>query len=70
MESDRRVELFTDEVEPHDGFFAGSLVFAYKLNWQTVLYLGYADSRETDPQDDLQAAGRQGFFKISYAFRS
>jgi hypothetical protein len=69
VETNRAVELFTDEVERRDAFLAGSLVFAYKLNWQTVLYLGYADNRELDPHDDLQAAGRQGFFKISYAFR-
>ena len=49
--------------------FRRSAVFAYKLNWQTVLFLGYLDGRQLDGGDKLQAVERQGFFKISYAFR-
>ena len=67
--SRRRPELWTFEVEPRSRDFAASAVFAYKLNWQTVLYVGYADSRTLDDADVLQPAERQAFFKVSYAFR-
>jgi hypothetical protein len=69
IETTRRPELWTFEVSAHEKDFAGSAVFAYKLNWQTVLYLGYADSRALDEADELKPADRQAFFKISYAFR-
>lgn len=67
--SKRRPELWTFPVEDRDRDFAGSVVFAYKLNWQTVFYLGYADSRALDDADQLKPAERQAFFKVSYAFR-
>ncbi len=56
-------------VSAESGGLAGSAVFAYKLNWQTVLFVGYADNRALDGSGDLQPADRQGFFKISYAFQ-
>ena len=47
-----------------------SALFAYKLNWQTVLYAGYGDQRTFEPvTDELQASGRQWFTKISYAYQ-
>ena len=69
VETTRRPELWTFEVSPHDRDFAGSAVFAYKLNWQTVFFLGVGDERTQDPNGDLQPLGRQAFFKISYAFQ-
>lgn len=69
VEERRDPRLWTAAVDPHQVDFAGSAVFAYKLNWQTVLYLGYADTRTFDDADRLQPAERQAFFKISYAFR-
>jgi len=65
----RRPELWNFPVGERDRDFAGSAVFAYKLNWQTVLYVGYADSRALDDADVLRPAERQAFFKVSYAFR-
>jgi hypothetical protein len=47
----------------------GSALFAYKLNWQTVLFLGYSDDRALSVEDRLAPAGRSLFFKISYAFQ-
>ena len=47
-----------------------SALFAYKLNWQTVLYAGYGDLREHLPESDrYEAAGRQWFTKMSYAWQ-
>jgi hypothetical protein len=50
--------------------FSGSALFAYKLNWQTVLFVGYGDDRVfSEVTDRLEPASRQLFFKISYAFQ-
>lgn len=51
------------------GSFAGSALFAYQINWQTVLFVGYADDRAQDPAGDLQPADRLLFLKVSYAFQ-
>ena len=51
------------------GGLVSSVLFAYKLNWQSVLYLGYGDGRTLDPADTLRRAERQFFLKASYAFQ-
>ena len=66
---DRDPALYDFDVRPTSGDFGGSAVFAYKLNWQTVLFLGVGDERTQDPNGDLQPLGREAFFKISYAFQ-
>jgi hypothetical protein len=48
----------------------GSALFSYKINWQTVLFLGYSDDRSLAADDQqLSPAGHTIFFKISYAFQ-
>jgi hypothetical protein len=50
--------------------FNGTGLFAYKLNWQTVFYLGYGDERTFDaPTNRMQKSGRQLFAKLSYAWQ-
>ncbi|MFI5143845.1 MAG: DUF5916 domain-containing protein, partial [Thermoanaerobaculales bacterium] len=44
----RNPALYTQPVSERDRSFNGSALFAYKLNWQTVLFLGYGDSRALD----------------------
>jgi hypothetical protein len=56
-------------VPPRSGSFDGSALFSYKLNWQTVLFLGYGDSRVLDPDGNLLRSDRQFFLKVSYAFQ-
>ena len=53
----------------HDGFFSGSVLFAYKINWQSVMFFGYGDDRALDEQRRLQKFDRQVFVKVSYAFQ-
>jgi hypothetical protein len=69
--TDRRLELYDDpeDVDELSESFDASLVFAYKLNWQTVLYVGYGDSRRLDDLQNLEPASREAFLKISYAFQ-
>ena len=58
---------------PRSGSVAGQLLFAYKLNWQTVAYVGFGDLREVlntpEHQGDFEPSSRQFFAKISYAFQ-
>jgi hypothetical protein len=56
-------------VPQHSGDFLASLLYSYKLNWQTVLYLGYGDTRVLTSQNDLLRADRSVFFKVSYAIQ-
>ena len=71
--TDRDPSLWTFEVARKDQDFGGSLVFAYKLNWQTVLYVGVSEGRllddQIDARNELEPVDRQAFFKVSYAFR-
>ncbi len=72
VETERDPTLYTSRVTRRDAGLAGSALFAYKLNWQTVLFVGYGDERALvlDPQGDrLEPAARQVFVKLSYAFQ-
>ena len=45
-------------------------MWAYKLNWQTVMYAGYGDLQEAQNiTGDLLPSNRQFFVKVSYAFQ-
>jgi len=69
IETERDPRLFANPVQAKTGGLSGSAVFAYKLNWQTVLYLGLADNRALDTEENLEPQERQVFLKLSYAFR-
>jgi hypothetical protein len=78
VETRRDPSLYTFAVPARDGNFDGSALFSYKLNWQTVFFLGYGDSRVLLPSSgaplqssryDLVPTARQLFLKISYAFQ-
>jgi hypothetical protein len=68
-DTERNPELFAEPVDDRVGGLSGSLVFAYKLNWQTVLFVGLGDNQQLDLEDHLEPDTRQAFFKISYAFQ-
>ena len=53
----------------HGGNFTGSVLYSYKLNWQTVLFAGYGDDRVLNENADLLKADRTFFFKVSYAIQ-
>ena len=78
VEVARDPSLYGFSVPSKSGAFDGSALFSYKLNWQTVFFLGYGDSRTLLPaadkapamnRYDLAPASRQFFLKISYAFQ-
>jgi hypothetical protein len=63
-------ELFLSRVDARTGTFTGSALLAYKINWQSVMFIGYGDEREelSDTQR-LRPSERQFFVKWSYAFQ-
>jgi hypothetical protein len=70
VREERDPGLYTFRVTPRDESFSGSALFAYKLNWQTVLFLGYGDERALEERTDrLARSGRELFLKVSYAFQ-
>ncbi len=54
---------------PRTGGLDLSLLFGYRLNWQTVFFLGFGDARAFSSDQTLEKAGRQLFLKVSYAFQ-
>jgi len=67
--TERDPDLYNFTVPRHSGQFLGSLLYSYKVNWQTVLFVGYGDDRIVTPTNDLQRADRSVFFKVSYAYQ-
>lgn len=68
--TNRDLALYGSDVDQHSGDLSGQMLFAYKINWQTVFYVGYGDLREvTTEQGDFEPSNRQFFAKVSYAFQ-
>ncbi|MEJ2678065.1 MAG: DUF5916 domain-containing protein [Gemmatimonadota bacterium] len=65
----RDPHLYSDAVARQDGDLEASLLFSYRLNWQTAFYVGYADQRTATGIDALAPAARRTFVKLSYAFQ-
>ena len=61
--------MYVFSTSAHSGGFTGSALVAYKLNWQSVLFVGYGDDRELSDREQLEPSGRQFFVKMSYAFQ-
>jgi hypothetical protein len=68
VDVEREPGLYSFPVDRHGGSFLASVLYSYKINWQTVLFLGYGDDRLLSAQDDLVSTGRSLFFKVSYAY--
>jgi hypothetical protein len=69
VETTRDPLFYSSAVTAREGSFAGSFLFSYKLNWQTVVFVGYGDNRTLVEDGSLVRADRQFFFKVSYAFQ-
>lgn len=68
--TNRNVALYVDEADHHGGSLATQLLFAYKINWQTLVYLGVGDQQAaTIDEGTLRPDTRQVFMKVSYAFQ-
>jgi len=60
-----------DDKKDHiDRYFSTSLLYAYKLNPQSLFYLGYSDGGyQDDDLNDLEKDNRSLFMKVSYAWQ-
>ncbi|MEO8432680.1 MAG: DUF5916 domain-containing protein [Acidobacteriota bacterium] len=67
----RDLGLYRDPsgLDAQEGTFSGSALVAYKLNWQSVLFLGYGDNRTLTETNTFERQDRQLFLKVSYAFQ-
>ena len=57
------------DFEAREGTLTGSALLAYKLNWQSVLFVGYGDNRTLSETNTFEKQDRQFFLKVSYAFQ-
>jgi len=74
VSTDRDPALYRFAVTSRSGDFGASLLLAYKINWQSVMFLGYGDDRELTAVDAARARrlapiDRQVFVKLSYALQ-
>ena len=69
VSTERDPALYLEPVDHEAAFLSSSILFAYKLNWQSVLFVGYGDDREQSDLSRLEKSGRQAFVKVSYAFQ-
>jgi hypothetical protein len=69
VSTSRDPSLYLSAVTRRSGTFSGSVLMAYKINWQSVLFVGYGDDRELSQQQELERSTRQFFVKMSYAFQ-
>ena len=67
--TDRNPALYLQPTSAHDGTFNGSVLLAYKINWQSVMFVGYGDDRELTELRRLVPSDHQIFVKVSYAFQ-
>jgi len=64
----RNVQLYKQIVGADEGTVSGSILFGYRMNWQTALYVGYSSEGLLTDGNSFQQKGSHVFFKIAYAF--
>ncbi len=65
---DRTPALYLSTVDDHTETLFSQLLFSYKLNPQTVLFVGYSDNSFGDQRIDLTRTDRTLFLKLGYAW--
>ena len=61
-------EMYGFEIDPRERYLSSQVLFSYKINPQTVLFLGYSDSGYGDQDVDPSRDQYTLFAKIGYAF--
>jgi hypothetical protein len=68
-ETSRNPDVYIDEVDANSKDVGRQLLYSYKINPQTVFFLGYSDQYvDDDSLDGLTASDRSLFMKIGYAW--
>jgi len=65
---ERDPALYLTAVDESTEALFSQLLFSYKLNPQTVLFLGYSDTSAADQRIDLTRTDRTFFLKLGYAW--
>ena len=65
---ERNPALYTETVDARTKRAFTQLLASYKLNPQTVVFLGYSDSSRGDEHVDLTRESRTLFAKVGYAW--
>ena len=65
---ERNTDLYVDQVDAKEEHLFTQLLLAYKINPQTVFFVGYSDTRMGDASTDLIQQNRTIFVKIGYAW--
>jgi hypothetical protein len=68
LDIERDPTLYSAEVEPAVETLFTQLLFSYKLNARTVLFLGYSDNQLALEGIDRTRTDRTLFFKLGYAW--
>jgi hypothetical protein len=66
---DRNVAKYTVPVSEFDEGLFSQFLFSYKVNPQTVVFVGYSDNHAGTDTFDLTRANRTFFAKVGYAWR-
>jgi hypothetical protein len=69
VSTDREPGLYVFATAATSGTVSGQVLLSYKLNWQSVMFVGYGDDRMLSTQDRFEKVDRQFFVKLSYAFQ-
>ena len=68
-ETSRNPDVYIDEVDANSKDVGRQLLYSYKINPQTVFFLGYSDQYvDDDSLGSLTASDRSLFMKIGYAW--
>jgi hypothetical protein len=66
---ERNQDQYIDEIDEHTRDVGREILYSYKINPQTVFFLGYSDRHiEDDEITSLTSTGRTVFMKIGYAW--
>jgi hypothetical protein len=69
LDVEREQDLYTFTVDAHSQDFFNQLLFSYKINPITVLFLGYSDTYFGNEQFDVKQQSGTLFFKVGYAWQ-
>jgi len=69
VSTNRNSSLYVFPATAKSGTVSGQLLLSYKLNWQSVMFIGYGDDRMLSTVDRLEKVDRQLFVKFSYSLQ-
>jgi hypothetical protein len=63
----RNLAVYVNPADPRSRQLFTQFLFSYKINPQSVFFLGYSDNREDQNGQELVQTERTGFLKVGYA---